>query len=107
VPSPNSKFAGVIGEGAVTTGELQAAGGIFADLSDFVFDLKFPVKSWTISTIVNGLFKDETAKGPGITPGMKALLKNAKKGSRIFIEDVHVQAPDGDRKINGCNIKIK
>lgn len=107
VPSPNSKFAGVIGEGAVTTGELQAAGGVFADLSDFVFDLKFPVKTWTISTIVNGLFKDETAKGPGITAGMKALLKNAKKGSRIFIEDVHVQAPDGDRKINGCNIKIK
>ncbi|MES2395938.1 MAG: gliding motility protein GldM [Bacteroidota bacterium] len=107
VPSPNAKFAGVIGDGAITKGELQSAGGIFADLSDFVFDLKFPVTAWTISMNVNGLFMDESGKGPGLTQGMKALLAKAKKGSKILIENVHVQAPDGDRKITGCNIKIK
>lgn len=107
VPSPNAKFAGVIGDGAISKGELQAAGGIFADLSDFVFDLKFPVTAWTVSMNINGLFQDYSARGPGITPEMRALLSKAKKGSKILIENVHVQAPDGDRKITGCNIKIK
>ena len=107
VPNPNAKFAGIIGDGAVTIGELQAAGGIFADLSDFVFDLKFPVTAWTVSMNINGLFQDFSARGPGLTAEMKALLSKAKKGSKILIENVHVQGPDGDRKITGCNIKIK
>jgi len=106
VPSPNAKFAGIVGDGSVSKGVIQAAGGVFADLSDFVFDLKFPVKAWTLSMNVNGLFLDETAKGPGLTSGMKAMISKAKKGSRILIENVHVEAPDGDRKITGCNIKV-
>lgn len=107
VPSPNAKFANVVGDGAITKGQLQAAGGIFADLSDFVFDLKFPINKWTISMSINGLFNDITAKGPGLTNDMRAMLSKAKKGSKILIEDVWVQAPDGPRKITGCNIKIK
>lgn len=107
VPNPVAKFAGVVGDGSVTKGEIQAAGGCIAELADFVFDLKMPVTKWTMSMNINGLFQEETARGASITPGMKALLSKAKKGSKILIEDVHVQAPDGDRKIVGCNIKIK
>ncbi|MES2591744.1 MAG: gliding motility protein GldM [Bacteroidota bacterium] len=107
VPSPIAKFAGVTGDGAVEKGVLLAAGGCIADLSDFVFDLKFPVTQWTVSMNINGLFQEAVAKGPGITPEIKGLLAKAKKGSKILIENVHVQAPDGDRKIVGCNIKIK
>jgi gliding motility-associated protein GldM len=107
VPNPVSKFAGVIGDGAVDKGVLLAAGGVIADLSDFVFDLKFTVSRFTMSMNVNGLFEEQAGKGNGITPGMKALMGKAKKGSKILIEDVHVMAPDGDRKISGCNIKVK
>ena len=107
VPSPNAKFANVIGDGAATKADIQAAGGIFADLSDFVFDLKFPVKKWTMSMNINGLFQDVTAQGPAMSPEMRGMLGKAKKGSKILIEDVHVLAPDGDRKITGCNIKVK
>lgn len=107
VPNPNAKFAGIIGDGSVTKGELMAAGGIFADLSDFVFALKFPINKWTMSMNINGFFVDETAKGPATSAGMKGMMAKAKKGSKILIEDVHVQRPDGDGKIPGCNIKIK
>jgi len=108
VPNPVSKFAGIIADGAVTKGEAEAAGGCIAELTDFVFDLKFSVTKWTMSMNVNGLFQEEVARGPGVTPGMKGLLAKAKKGSKILIEDVHVVGPDGaDRKIGGCNIKIK
>ncbi len=107
VPSPVAKFAGITGDGAVTKGEIEAAGGCIAELADFVFDLKMPITKWTMSMNINGLFQEETSRGPGVTPGMKGLLSKAKKGSKILIEDVHAQAPDGDRKIVGCNIKIK
>ncbi len=107
VPSPNSKFAGVVGDGSVTKGELMAAGGVIADLSDFVFDLKFPITKWTMSMNINGLFNDVQAKGPAITNDMKAMLLKVKKGSKILIEEVYVVAPDGPRKIPGCIIKVK
>lgn len=108
IPDPVAKFAGVTGDAALTVGELKAAAGCFAELKDFVFDLKFNVVQWTMSTTVNGLFVDQEAKSAAVTSGMKDLLSKAKKGSRVFISDVYAVGPDGaKRKIGGCNIKVK
>lgn len=108
IPDPVAKFAGVTGDATLTAGELKAAAGCFAELKDFVFDLKFNVVQWTMSTTVNGLFVDQEAKSAAVTPGMKDLLSKAKKGSRVFISDVYAVGPDGSkRKIGGCNIKVK
>jgi gliding motility-associated protein GldM len=107
VPSPLSKFAGVVGDGKVSKGELGAAGGVFAELSDFVFDLKFPVLSWSMSMPVNGVFVTESAQGPGKTAKMSDLLSRAKPGTKVLIEEVKVQAPGEVRKIPGCVITVK
>lgn len=107
VPSPLASFAGVTGDGKVSKGELQAAGGVIPKLEDFVFDLKFPVVSWVMSMNINGAFMDLEARGPGLTPQMKDLLNRAKSGGKVLIEQVKVQAPDGVRSIPGCVIKIK
>jgi gliding motility-associated protein GldM len=107
VPSPLASFAGVTGDGAATKGELAAAGGVIPKLEDFVFDLKFPVISWVLSMNVNGLFVDLPAQGPTKTGQMADMLNKAKPGSKILIEQVKVQAPDGVRKIPGCVIKVK
>ncbi|MGB3947381.1 MAG: GldM family protein, partial [Bacteroidia bacterium] len=107
IPSPAAKFAGVSGDGAVTKGELMAAAGCISDMGDFLFDLKMPVTKWTMSMSVNGLFQDQTANGPGVTSGMKSMMEKAKKGTKILIEDVYVQAPEGSRKVNGVILKVK
>ena len=107
VPKPNAKFAGVVGDGPATTGELNTAGGVVADMPDFAFDLKFPILSWNMSVNINGLFVDKAAVGPSITADQKALLQKCKKGGRILIEDVYVTAPEGKMKIPGCSIKVK
>jgi gliding motility-associated protein GldM len=107
VPSPQASFAGVIGDGKVSKGELQAASGVIPKLEDFVFDLKFPVISWNMSVFVNGAYADYTAQGPGATAAMKDLLSKVKTGQKVLIEEVKVQAPDGIRKITGCVLKIK
>jgi gliding motility-associated protein GldM len=108
VPSPTASFAGIIGDGKVTKGQLAAAAGVIPKLEDFVFDLNFPVVSWTMSMNVNGVFVDLKATGPGTTPEMKSLMEKAKPGGKILIEEVKVKGPAGDtRSIVGCVIKVK
>ncbi|MGQ0828319.1 MAG: type IX secretion system motor protein PorM/GldM [Bacteroidota bacterium] len=107
VPSPQASFAGVVGDGKVSKGELMNAGGVIPKLEDFVFDLKFPVVSWNMSIFINGAYADYTAQGPGATGQMKEILGKVKTGQKVLIEEVRVQAPDGVRKITGCVLKIK
>lgn len=107
VPSPQASFAGVVGDGKVSKGELMAAGGVIPKLEDFVFDLKFPVISWNMSVYVNGTYADYTAQGPAATGAMKDILSKVKTGQKVLIEEVKVQCPDGIRKITGCVLKIK
>jgi gliding motility-associated protein GldM len=107
VPSPQASFAGVVGDGKVSKGELLSAGGVIPKLEDFVFDLKFPVVSWNMSVYINGSYADYTAQGPGATAAMKDVLSKVKTGQKVLIEDVKVQCPDGVRKITGCVLKIK
>ena len=107
VPSPQASYAGVVGDGKVSKGELLAAGGVIPKLEDFVFDLPFPVVSWNMSVFVNGGYADYTAQGPGATAAMKEILGKAKSGQKVLIEEVRVKCPDGVRKITGCVLKIK
>lgn len=107
VPSPQASYAGVIGDGKVSKGELMAAGGVIPKLEDFVFDLSFPVISWNMSVFVNGGYADYTAQGPGATSAMKDILNKVKTGQKVLIEEVKVKCPDGVRKITGCVLKVK
>ncbi len=107
VPSPQASYAGIVGDGKISKGEIAAAGGVIPKLEDFVFDLKFPVVSWNMSIFVNGVYVDYTANGASATPQMKDILQRVKAGQKVMIEEVKVQAPDGIRKIPGCVLKIK
>ncbi|MEO6902727.1 MAG: gliding motility protein GldM [Bacteroidia bacterium] len=107
VPSPQASYAGIIGDGSVSKGELANAGGVIPKLEDFVFDLKFPVISWNMSIFINGAYADYSAQGPSASSQMKSLLEKVKPGQKVLIENVRVQAPDGVRKITGCVLKVK
>jgi gliding motility-associated protein GldM len=107
VPSPQASYAGVVGDGKVSKGEIAAAGGVIPKLEDFVFDLAFPVVSWNMSIFVNGVYVDYTANGAAATSQMKDILNKVKTGQKVMIEEVKVRAPDGIRKIPGCVLKIK
>lgn len=107
VPSPQASYAGVVGDGKVSKGELLSAGGVIPKLEDFVFDLPFPVVSWNMSVFINGGYADYSATGPGATAAMKEVLNKVKAGQKVLIEEVKVKCPEGVRKITGCVLKIK
>jgi hypothetical protein len=107
VPSPSATFAGIDGDGIVGIDELRKAAGLIPKVEGFVFDLRFPVISWRLTTNIDGHFVHADANGPAITNEQRDLLKKAKKGTHVIIENVWVLAPEGKRKIHGCSLEVK
>lgn len=107
VPDPVAYFAGKKGDDKISKGELTVTQGVMAKLENFDFDLKFDIKSFDITMSVNGGIASLSSNSNRITAEQATLLKNAKTGSRVFIENVRAMGPDGVmRKIPGVNLKV-
>jgi gliding motility-associated protein GldM len=94
VPDPIGSFAGTNG-GNVRQSMLSTARYVIAELPDFLFDLKFRVVSFNMYTIVNGFTVEYPQTGNQVSNQQRDLLRNAKPGQRIVIEEIKVQKPDG------------
>lgn len=110
VPDPYA----VIGTGANKKGGLMPQTtlvnmrGIRAEMENFDFDLNFRITSFNVTCNIDGF--DETARsGSGsFTSQQKNIMRKAKRGSRVIIEDVKAVGPDGTtRKLNDIVLKLQ
>ncbi|MBQ8759873.1 MAG: gliding motility protein GldM [Bacteroidales bacterium] len=109
VPSPEAKIGG-ISSGKIAKDELQAAGGIIPDMGDFEFgDFQYNVMSYTLGTLVGGDYKSTgTIKGGRFNQEVNDMIKSAKKGQKLFFENIQAKGPDGVmRTLNPINVEIK
>ncbi|MBR5603086.1 MAG: hypothetical protein IKY27_09445 [Bacteroidales bacterium] len=109
VPSPEAKI-GSISSGKIGKDELQAAGGIIPDMGDFEFgDFQYNVVSYTLATISGGDYKSSgTIKGGRFNQEVNDMIRSAKKGQKLFFENIQAKGPDGAiRTLNPINIEIK
>jgi gliding motility-associated protein GldM len=107
VPSPIPTVYGKKGTDVIKQGELQFVKGVVPMLENFEFELKFPVVSFDVSMNVNGLEVSESTSGPSLSEKQQALIKRAKKGSKVYIEKVKVQKPGGQVvDIGSVNLKV-
>ncbi|MBI2271713.1 MAG: gliding motility protein GldM [Bacteroidetes bacterium] len=107
VPDPVAYFAGKKGDDKIGKGELLVTQGVMAKLENFDFDLKFDIKSFDITMSAGGGIATASSNSNRITSEQANLLKNAKTGTRVFIENVRAMGPDGVmRKIPGVNLKV-
>jgi len=107
VPSPAPYFGGITGSGNLPRVKLIAVQGILAKMENFEFDLKFTVVSFSMSMNYKGNLVEKKARGNKLTGEMKDLLKAAKKGNKIFIEQVKAKGPDGTvRDLGAISIKV-
>lgn len=104
VPDPVAEFMGKRGSTVITQIQLKGAVGVMAKLDAFEFDLKFPVISFMVSMNVNGQDVEEKTQGPALNDKQKGLLYKAKKGNKVYIEQVKVKKPDGSIKDIGSVI---
>ncbi len=89
---------------------LKAASAVVAKLPpDFDFEFKFDVTSFTMQLIVGTeAYPMLTARSGKFTPEMiSQITSKAKKGTKIYIENIIVKAPEGSRKIADFSKKIR
>ena len=108
VPNPTPYFAGKsLGDDKVKKAELTAAQGVIAKMEDFEFDLKFTVTKFKLTMIIGGTPIEKISKGNRITSDMKEMLKKAKRGQKVYIENIKAKGPDGTiRNLGSLSFKV-
>ncbi len=94
IPDPIAKVAGKSG-GKIKKNLLLAQSGVEAVLDNFDFDLKFNIKSFTVSTIVKGYTVDKHSNSARFTNEQLRMIKGSRRNQKVYIEDIKAVGPDG------------
>ncbi len=110
VPPPVAKVAGKTG-GKISKGTLAVQTGVQAELEEFLFDMKFTVKSFKITVFsggAGGFLKDETSNSAKLTDRQKALINGAARNARVIFDDIVVTGDDGlNRTLSAISFTIE
>lgn len=107
VPNPVAMVNGQKG-GAIAQSVLLAQLGVFAEMENFDFDLKFTITEFTVSAAVQGFTREFTAKSNRFTQEQMGLIRNLSRGNNVYIQDIKAVGPDGStRRLSTINFKLK
>ncbi len=107
VPDPYPTVGGYKG-GSIKKSTLLGQTTVLAKLDNFVFDLKFPVTYFNVSTTINGFVEEASTRGSKISPEQKKILGKLRKGQKVYFEDVRCKAPDGSiRQLGTISFRIQ
>jgi len=108
VPPPLATVGGING-GTLRREDLMAESGIFAELKDFDFDLKFKVTQFDISLSgASGYVKLYKSTSNKFTPEQKDQFSKLTPGSLIYIDNIMASGDDGsNRPLSPISFKIK
>ena len=107
IPDPVAMVAGKNG-GSINKNLLAVQTGVDAVMDGFDFDLKFKIKSFTVSTQVKGFTRDEKSNSDYFTPAQVKLLKNLRRNQKVYIEDIKAAGPDGSiRNLPAISFRVK
>jgi gliding motility-associated protein GldM len=107
VPPPLATIGGKNG-GTIRREELTAEEGVFADLKDFDFDLKFKITQFDV-TIGGTYVKTTSSKSNKFTDEQKGFFSKIQPGSLIVIDNIMAKGDDGQpaRPLAPISFKIK
>ncbi len=108
VPPPLATIAGMNG-GQLRKEDLLAEEGVFAELKDFDFDLKFKVTQFDVTfSGAAGYVKTYKATGNRFTAEQKGQFGTLSQGSLIFIDNILAKGDDGStRPLSPISFKIR
>jgi len=105
VPNPVPKIGG-FSTGVVSKSVLQAAKTIVPVMENFDFELFFKVVSFTMTMNITGDLIEENAVGNTLTPTMITKIKNAKAGTKIYLENIKAYGAGETRLLPLINLKL-
>lgn len=107
IPAPVLKVGTFKNNDVVSKNEFLVDPTIRARLEDFDFQLP-PLRISSFSFNVSGSGMTEiTGRGNQLTPDMVNRIKNAKRGQKIYIDDVVVKTPDGVTHTLNATFRIR
>lgn len=107
VPDPYATVGGSKG-GVIAKQSLLAQNFVKAQLDNFVFDLDFPVTSFTVSATLGAFTEEYSTNGSQITQQQKNLISQLKPGNKVYFESIKCRAPDGTtRSLGSISFKIQ
>jgi gliding motility-associated protein GldM len=107
VPDPVATVGGK-NEGQITKNELLLEQGVYAEIPDFDFDMKFTVTSFVVSTTRGGFVVDKKSNSNMFTPDQINLMKSLNSGSRLYIENIVAKGEDGTtRNLSAISFRIR
>ncbi len=107
VPDPVAQVGGK-NQGKLSKNELLIEDGIFAVLEDFVFDMKFDIKEFTVFTTNGDFERQNKSKSNRFTKEQKKQIKGMRRGKKVYIGDIVAMGADGiKRPLPAIQITIK
>ncbi|MFV0366323.1 MAG: gliding motility protein GldM [Mangrovibacterium sp.] len=108
VPDPVAQVAGQSG-GVIRKESMVAEQGVFAELLDFDFDLKFKIVGFDITMVGNGgynvTYKSNSAR---FTPEMKTAISQQQPNSVIYFDNIVAKGDDNStRTLRPVSFKIQ
>ena len=97
------------GERTISKGLLTAAGGLVVKMKDFDFDLpNLKVVSFKVQIFRNQeLTPTMNSNGNRFSDDMLDYFKNCRSGNKVFITDIMVRMPEGNRNVGDMTLTIK
>ncbi len=107
VPNPIATVAGK-NEGFISKNELLAEQGVFAEIPDFDFQMKFTVTTFIVSTSKGGFVVDKQANSNRFSSEQIERMKGLNPGSRVYFDNITVKGEDGStRNLSAISFKIR
>jgi gliding motility-associated protein GldM len=108
IPDPVPSFSGKKPfDSTISGADAAVAQGVRAEMENFDFNVAVKVKSFKMTITNQGSFKEFSSNSNACTDQMRENIKKAKKGEKIFIEEIMVDLPDGtSRKVSPITLKV-
>lgn len=109
-PNPPLRINGktVIDNADMSVSEAQNINTLSLDITSFDFNAPFKVIEFTLFAFIpGGGTQPFPCKGNTVSQQAKQFLSRLRRGSKIYIEDVKVQAPDDIRSLGMVKITVK
>jgi hypothetical protein len=109
VPDPEAKIGNKYPGGKVQKADLLANPFIFANMgTDFVYDLKWTVNSFTVTFIIKGIEDAPmTCSSNQFTEAVKSKLNSCGSGTVVYFSDIKASSVAGTRTLNPIAIILK
>lgn len=106
VPDP-VPFVGRVSTGPIAKEELLISSVIPRMPQDFDFELNFIIKSFIFVSTASGDIYQRPMSGNQFSEEIKKFIRTARRGQKIWIENITAEGPDGNRRLATVSLEIK